>query len=91
MTSNRSIESARASESNPEELRAVTHAKEADANDDPVGRRQQAQAIEQAMARQNVRLSRTTAGGVGPIGRAVLLIALLALVGLIGVWLVLAP
>jgi hypothetical protein len=101
MKTHRSTTSAGASESATEELRAAALAKEADReaaarphdhmNADAAGRRQQAQAIEQAMARQNVRVSRTTAGAVGPVGRVVLLIALVALVGLIGVWIVLAP
>jgi hypothetical protein len=52
------------------------------------GRTEQRLAIEQAMAQQNVRQSRSP-GAVGPIGRALLLIALLTLVGLIAVWVLL--
>jgi hypothetical protein len=60
-----------------------------DTDDEAAGRAAQERAIEQAMARQNVRLSRSP-GAVGPIGRTVLLIALMTLVGLITVWLFLA-
>ena len=60
-----------------------------DTDDEAAGRAAQHRAIEQAMARQNVRLSRSP-GAIGPIGRTVLLIALMTLVGLITVWLFLA-
>jgi hypothetical protein len=53
------------------------------------GRSEQRLAIEQAMAQQNIRHSRSP-GAVGPIGRALLLIALFTLVGLIAVWVLLA-
>jgi hypothetical protein len=59
-----------------------------DTTAEAAGRPAQRAAIEQAMARQNVRLTRSP-GAIGPIGRTVLLIALIALVGLIAVWLLL--
>ena len=60
-----------------------------DSTDEATGRPAQRKAIEQAMARQNVRLTRSP-GAIGPIGRTVLLIALFALVGLVAIWVVLA-
>jgi hypothetical protein len=63
--------------------------REDDGNADATGRDGQRQAVEQAMARQNVRLT-SSPGAIGPIGRTVLLIALFALVALIAVWFLLA-
>lgn len=61
----------------------------ADDSDAAAGRAEQREAIKQAMARQNVRLT-SSPGAIGPIGRTLLLIALFTLVGLLAVWLFLA-
>jgi hypothetical protein len=97
MPSSRSSKAKRASATDPE-LLARTEGRpppprdlprEDAGNADATGRDEQRQAVEQAMARQNVRLT-SSPGAIGPIGRTVLLIALFALVGLIAVWFLLA-
>ena len=60
-----------------------------DTDDEAAGRTAQQAAIEQAMARHNVRMARSP-GGMGPLGRNVLLIVALALAALVGVWAVLS-
>jgi hypothetical protein len=57
--------------------------------DDEAARAAQQAAIEQTMARQNVRMARSP-GAMGPLGRSVLLIAALTLAALVGVWALLA-
>ena len=103
MPSNRSTRAKRASAAtDPAELRAVTRparsaespaadsvAGRSDGTDEASGRPAQRRAVKEAMARQNIRATRSP-GAVGPIGRALLLIALFALVGLIAVWVLLA-
>ena len=102
MPSNRSSKAKRASASGPTELRAAQARRTPDESpvrdpaaapvataEDAAGRPAQREAIEQAMARQNVRLA-SSPGAVGPIGRTLLLIALFALVGLLGAWVLLA-
>jgi hypothetical protein len=102
MASNRSTKAKRASAADPRELRALKRDAEdsASARSDPAaaqldnteeatGRPAQRAAIEQAMARQNVRLERSP-GAIGPVGRTLLLVALLTLVGLLAVWVLIA-
>lgn len=95
MASNRSTKAKRASVQQAAELRSAELRKQAatlpddESSGDVTGRTEQRHAVEQAMARQNVRLGRSP-GAVGPIGRTVLLIATFTLVGLIVIWLLLA-
>ena len=102
MPSHRSTKAKRASATNPAELHPPkTIARGDDPRTEPgvvapitrldeaAGRPTQRQAVEQAVARQNIEAARSP-GAVGPIGRTVLLIALFALVGLVTVWLLLA-
>jgi hypothetical protein len=102
MASNRSTKAKRVSAANPTELRALRRDAEnsdaaaaeptatpIDSTEEAAGRPAQRAAIEQAMARQNLRLGRSP-GAVGPIGRIVLMVALFALVGLLAVWVLLA-
>jgi hypothetical protein len=94
MAGNRSSNARRASARNPAEVRTrqAGHAHESaaiDTTDEASGLPAQRRAIEEAMARQNVRNARSP-GAVGPIGRMVLLIALATLGGLIAVWVLLA-
>jgi hypothetical protein len=102
MASNRSTKAKRASAADATELRALRRDAESSdtATTDPTttavdstaratGRPAQRAAIEQAMARQDLRLERSP-GAIGPIGRTVLMIALFVLIGLLAVWVLLA-
>jgi hypothetical protein len=102
MASNRSTKAKRASAASPPELRALRRDAESsdsaateatatpiDSTQEAAGRPAQRAAIEQAMARQNLRLERSP-GAVVPIGRTLLMVALLVLVGLLAVWVLLA-
>ena len=90
MASNRSSKAKRASAWHPAEVRTrqARRAREEEAIDTTAkatGLPAQRRAIEEAMARQNVRNARSP-GAIGPIGRTVLLIGLATLVGLMTVW-----
>ena len=102
MASNRSTKAKRASAADPAELRALRRDAESndaaateptatpiDGTEQAAGRPAQRAAIEQAMARQDLRLE-SSPGAVGPIGRTLLIIALLTLVGLLAVWVLVA-
>lgn len=109
MASNRSTKAKRASAADPRELRALKRdaevsesapsapteptAAQIDNTEEATGRPAQRAAIQQAMARQNVRQNtrlERSPGAVGPVGRTLLFVALFALVGLLAVWVLLA-